>query len=68
MIRNIEKIIEQGRLALYSNPYDITAGEMTKIMSISEDSYDLMLNSFRFGYMQGCKATMDKCSGKGAVI
>lgn len=66
MVRNIEKIIEQARYALYSNPYDITAGEMTKIMSISEDSYDLMLNSFRFGYMQGYKAAMDNRSEKGA--
>lgn len=41
------------------NPnYDMYVRNIGDIESASKDSYDLICNGFRFGYMQGRKAAM----------
>ena len=55
MERNLEKIISETRKNL--NPrYDITVHDMTCIKESSNEFFDLISNSFLFGYAQGTKA------------
>lgn len=36
--------------------YDMCTQNMDDIYSMSQNSYEMICNSFRFGYMQGAKA------------
>ncbi len=40
--------------------YDMHADNVEDIRNASSSFYDLIVNGFRFGYMQGMKAAMEK--------
>lgn len=54
-IVNTFQLIEQAKSSINSR-YDIWPRNVADIADKSETSYDLIVNGFRFGYMQGMKA------------
>lgn len=55
MARETMKAI-QGTVGKISQYYDMNVKNMQDIHRASHDDYDLIINSFRFGYAQGMKA------------
>lgn len=47
--------------------YDMSIRNMKDIYENSKNSYDLIFNGFRFGYLQGMKAAKDEMKGGAAV-
>ncbi len=41
----------------YKQLYDLTSNNIDDIYCNSDNAIDMILNAFRFGYMQGAKAT-----------
>lgn len=55
MVRNTMCLIRQADTAI--NPkYDIYAHNINDIRDKSNNVFEMIVNSFRFGYMQGIKA------------
>lgn len=54
-VRNTMKLIKQS-VGFINGKYDMCVENMDDIRRESNDSYDLICNGFRFGYMQGMKA------------
>lgn len=56
MVKNTMKLVQNANEVI--NPiYDIYARNINDIRKESEDVSDMIINGFRFGYMQGMKAT-----------
>ncbi len=59
-IVNTTQLIEQANSNINSNinsRYDIWPKNIEDIVNTSRTSYDMVVKGFRFGYMQGMKAT-----------
>lgn len=54
-VRNTMKLIRQS-IGTINDKYDMCAENIDDIRRESNNSYDLICNGFRFGYMQGMKA------------
>lgn len=54
-IVNTSQLIEQA-IGNINSRYDIYSKNVEDIANISHNYYDLIVNGFRFGYMQGLKA------------
>ncbi len=55
-IVNTTQLIEQANSNINSR-YDIWPKNIEDIVNTSRTSYDMVVKGFRFGYMQGMKAT-----------
>lgn len=54
-VKNTMKLIDSS-IGCIDDKYDMTYENMEDIRRESKGFYDLVCNSFRFGYMQGMKA------------
>lgn len=61
-IQLIEKSIEH-----IDNRFDMSAENIIDISNKSKNSYELVCNGFRFGYMQGMKAAKAQMKKAGVV-
>lgn len=56
MVRNTMNLVNQfSKVA--NEKYDMSVRNMIEIHEQSKDAWEMIINSFRFGYMQGVKAT-----------
>ena len=54
-VKNTMKLINQAKICINKN-YSLYVSNIDDIYKASNDSFMLITNSFRFGYMQGMKA------------
>jgi len=57
MVKNTVQLIEKAEKLILST-YDMGTNNMKDIYCISKGPYDLMSNSFKFGFIQGMKAAI----------
>lgn len=62
--KNTMKLINDS-VGKISNNYDIAAQNIQDIADASNNKWDLITNSFRFGYIQGMKAAKAEMKRKG---
>lgn len=55
MVRNTMELAQKANKVINKN-YDIYGKNIMEITSESNNSVDMVVNGFRFGYMQGYKA------------
>lgn len=55
-VKNTMQVIDKAVKTINSF-YDLTSNNIDDIYCNSDNAIDMMLNAFRFGYMQGAKAT-----------
>lgn len=63
MVKNTMNLINKCHNVL-NVKYDMTCRNMEDISNHSKNKFDLITNSFYFGYMQGMKATKKEFSEK----
>ena len=54
-VKNTMQLINKSIGKIHPN-YDMRASNLQDILAESRDPYDLIVNGFRFGYIQGIKA------------
>lgn len=55
-VKNTMQVIDKAVKTINSF-YDLTSNNIDDIYCNSDNAIDMILNAFRFGYMQGAKAT-----------
>lgn len=66
MVRNTMKLVEQAK-RVKSVEYDIFAKNIDDIYRASSNPFELIINGFNFGYMQGMKAARAEQRKNGAT-
>ena len=54
-VKNTMRLIEKSMEKIHPK-YDLCSSNLQDILEEGRDPYDLIVNGFRFGYMQGMKA------------
>lgn len=62
MVQNTMKLTRQANGHIKPN-YDIFTNNIDDIYRESNDIFDMIINGFRFGYMQGIKAAKAEMKG-----
>lgn len=65
-VKNTMKLVEKS-IGCIDAKYDMSIANILDIQKSSMCTYDLIVNGFRFGYMQGLKASESKMQKGGAM-
>lgn len=66
----VKNVVEKAESMLGKIPerYTLSCGQMIELYEKSGDWFHIITNSFRFGYMQGVKATKAEASRGGGCV